>query len=79
MCIRDSFKSETERTEEAFPKIRFIIAPAAPEPALMHDPAYKGLVAAVTTPSPGHGNVLGLANACLLYTSPPAVHAVRTG
>ena len=57
------FKSETERTEEAFPKIRFIIAPAAPEPALMHDPAYKGLVAAVTTPSPGHGNVLGLANA----------------
>ena len=36
---------------------------AAPEPALMHDPAYKGLVAAVTTPSPGHGNVLGLANA----------------
>lgn len=57
------FKSETERTEEAFPKIRFIIAPAAPEPALLHDPAYKGLVAAVTTPSPGHGNVLGLANA----------------
>ena len=57
------FKSETERTEEAFPKIRFIIAPAAPEPALMHDPAYKGLVAAVTTPSPGHGNVLDLANA----------------
>lgn len=57
------FKSETERTEEAFPKIRFIAAPPAPEPALLHDPVYKGLVAAVTTPTPGHGDVLNHADA----------------
>lgn len=52
------FKNEKKRTEEAFPKIRFIAAPPVPEPALLHDPAYKNLVAAIATPSPENKNIL---------------------
>lgn len=54
----ECFRNETEHTEEAFPKIRFITAPPVPEPALLHDPAYKKLVAEVTAPSPGNRNLL---------------------
>ena len=56
------FKNETKRTEEAFPKIRFIAAPPVPEPALLHDPAYKNLVAAIAAPSPENKNILDQAN-----------------
>ncbi len=48
----ECFRNDTEHTEETFPKIRFIAAPPVPEPALVHDPAYKKLVAEVTSPSP---------------------------
>ena len=56
------FKNETKRTDEAFPKIRFIAAPPAPEPALLHDPAYKNLVAAIAAPSPENKNILDQAS-----------------
>lgn len=56
------FKNETKRTDEAFPKIRFIAAPPVPEPALLHDPAYKNLVAAIAAPSPENENILDQAS-----------------
>lgn len=56
------FKSDPERTEEAFPNIRLIAAPSRDIPVI-NDPAYKGLLAEVTTPDPGHQGIFTQANA----------------
>lgn len=57
------FKSDPENTEKAFPKIRLIAAPAGQHLPVLNDPAYKGLLAAVTTPTPGHAEIITHANA----------------
>lgn len=56
------FKSDPERTEEAFPNIRLIAAPDWDIPAI-NDPAYKELLAAATTPDPGHQGIFMQADA----------------